>query len=459
MANGRQLIAIALGLLIGRCCGAAPASNVVIVYNDQQPEGQGLAEYYAAKRDVPTNQICRISVRPAETITRKEFNEEIRRPIARFFTEQGLWKQVVRSGPGLSLMDVAGVEMVENRIWYLVLIYGVPVRIERDPGLNEAVVEQELPAPMRRNEAAVDSELALLPSPGLPLIGPVGNPFFNAASWHFGPPLNRQMILAGRLDGPDPQIIRRMIDDAVATERHGLLGRAYFDIRSITDPGYVAGDQWIRRAYDAFVRAGYECYLDEKPETIPESFPMPDAAVYAGWYAPNVVGPFQRKDFRFRPGAIAYHLHSASAADIRSRGAYWVGPLLAKGADVTMGNVYEPYLTMTPHVDRFFKALLEGATFLEAAYHSQVALSWQTTFVGDPLYRPFKLSVKEQIAVLESEKSPDLPWAYLREVRLLAAGGKVAEARQLCHEKAEQLGSDLLRQVDRELSQPDQKNK
>ncbi len=402
MGTGKFWISFLL-VVVGRFCEAAGEGGadsqsrpttvlgrqVLIVYNDQEPEGQALAAHYAVQRDVPTSQICRISVRPAETITRKEFAEQVRRPIARFLTEQGLWKQLVRSGLGLSLSAVAGVETVENQIAYVVLVYGVPLRIERDPGLKEET-KRDVPAPMRRNEAAVDSELAVLPSPGLPVTGPVGNPFYNAESWRFESPLNRQMLLVGRLDGPDAQTVRRMIKDAVAVERAGgLRGRAYFDVRSIKEAGYVEGDNWLRRAHEAFQQAGVECVLDEKPETWPQEFPMEDAAIYAGWYMPNVVGPFTRKEFRFKPGAIAYHLHSNSGSGVRTRVAYWVGPLLDKGAAATMGNVYEPYLMMTPHVDRFFLALLGGATFLEAAYWSQPALSWQTTFVGDPLYRPF----------------------------------------------------------------------
>ena len=33
-----------------------------------------------------------------------------------------------------------------------------------------------------------------------------------------------------------------------------------------------------------------------------------------------------------------------------------------------MGNVYEPYLALTPHLDVFTKRLLDGDSFAEAAY-------------------------------------------------------------------------------------------
>ncbi len=56
-----------------------------------------------------------------------------------------------------------------------------------------------------------------------------------------------------------------------------------------------------------------------------------------------------------------------------------------------MGNVYEPYLPFTPNLDIFNERLRNGFTFAESAYMSQNVISWMTTFVGDPLYSPFKI--------------------------------------------------------------------
>ena len=139
---------------------------------------------------------------------------------------------------------------------------------------------------------------------------------------------------------------------------------------------------------------------------------------------------------------MAYHLHSASATSVRTRTAFWVGPLLAKGAAASFGNVREPYLDLTPHLDIFFRwLLLRGATFAEAGWASERGLSWQTTFVGDPLYRPFAVPVDEQIARLTRDQHPDLAWAYLRKVNQLLANGDTGPAEQLCREKATALKS------------------
>ena len=83
-------------------------------------------------------------------------------------------------------------------------MYGVPLRIDSDPNLAERVPETTQKE-FRRNEASVESELATLPSPGLPITGFLRNPFFGSASVQFEPPLNNTMLLVGRLDGPDPR--------------------------------------------------------------------------------------------------------------------------------------------------------------------------------------------------------------------------------------------------------------
>ncbi len=114
---------------------------------------------------------------------------------------------------------------------------------------------------------------------------------------------------------------------------------------------------------------------------------MSQIAIYIGWYDETVSGPFTQPGVEFFPGAFAYHLHSFSAASLRSTNRNWVGPLLARGAAVSIGAVDEPYLGGTPDIATFIGRFLhENFTFGEAAYAAQGVLSWQNTVVGDPLY-------------------------------------------------------------------------
>ena len=406
--------------------GAGPGDEVIVVYNTRVPESKVVAEYYAKRRIVPGGQIFGFSLSTNLEMTRAEFRDSLQKPLASLLEEKKLWhigSQIVRATNGRP----ARVESIvrTTKIRYAVLCYGVPARILKDPTLKEEGDEKRRPE-FRRNEAAVDTELALLPciEERLPLAGMLPNPLFGATIEAAFNPTNR-VLMVTRLDGPSAEIARGLVDKAIEAETDGLWGRAYFDLRGVTDPGYKPGDDWIRAASEICQRLGFETVVDEKPETFPAEFPMSQIAVYCGWYENNASGPFARPHVEFMPGAFAYHLHSYSAANLRSTTQNWVGPLLAKGATITMGCVDEPYLGGTPQVGVFVARLIyDRMTFGEAAYAAQPVLSWQTTIVGDPLYRPFAKHMEQLQRELETKQSKLVEWCYLRLVDVNLANGK-----------------------------------
>jgi tetratricopeptide (TPR) repeat protein len=234
------------------------------------------------------------------------------------------------------------------------------------------------------------------------------------------------------LDGPSAALARALVDKALEAETNGLWGRAYFDLRGLTNGPYKEGDDWIGAAAEITRRFGYEAVVDDKPETFPAAFPMSQIALYAGWYDPDASGPFTRPKVEFMPGAFAYHLQSFSARTLRSTSKFWCGPLLAAGATATMGSIDEPFLDGSPNIGVFFACWLPGGfTFGEAAYACQKALSWQTTVIGDPLYRPFGKTPRQQHDALEQRHSKLIEWADLRYAdESLVLGLKPAEVVQ-----------------------------
>jgi uncharacterized protein (TIGR03790 family) len=425
-----KIPSILLAVLVcgGALCSRAanPGDEVIIVYNIRVPESKEVADYYAARRHVPANQIFGFPLSTNEDMSRMEFHDALQQPLAQGLKKQKLWQ----IGPTIvhaTTNHPGRVEWkpVESKIRYALLCYGVPLRIDKDPNLQEPGMENLRPE-MRRDEAAVDSELALLPQieEKLPLAGPLRNAVYtttNAAMLH---PTNG-VLLVTRLDGPTPAIARGLVDKALQAEADGLWGRAYFDLRNTTEPSYKLGDDWIRGASEICRHLGFEVVVDENPGTFPAAFPMSQIAIYIGWYDGSVSGPFTRPVVEFMPGAFAYHLHSYSAATLRSTTQNWVGPLLAKGATITMGCVAEPYLSGTPDVAVFTARLIfQRLTFGEAAYAAQPVLSWQTTVVGDPLYRPFGKSPDQLHQELVSHGSKLVEWSWLRLVDLNLASGK-----------------------------------
>lgn len=409
---------VALTLFSLTFVSVAPAADsgqsVVVVYNSKVPASREVAEHYAQAREVPTNQLVGLELPEGEGMTRAQFRFDLQEPLYKKFTDAGWFKTKVDLSTGR-----LGEKVVESSVRYLVLCYGVPVRIQPEPTLTEPNTSK-LSAEMRRNEAAVDSELVWLPIMKMyPLVsGPMQNEFFGQTNASIFNPTNG-ILLTARLDGPSPEIAKSLVDKALSAETNGLWGRAYFDTRGITQGSFKEGDDWIQAAAGISHQLGFPTVVDKLPATFSTNFPMSEIAFYAGWYDANVSGPFTAKNVDFMPGAFAYHLHSFSAANIRSASQNWVGPLLNKGATATIGYVYEPYLGGTLDVGVFAARFLhEGFSFGEAAWAASRVISWQTTVVGDPLYRPFALTAQQLHERLAKRHDPLIEWSHLRVVDL-----------------------------------------
>jgi uncharacterized protein (TIGR03790 family) len=403
---------------------AEAAPPVVVIYNQRMPESKAVADYYASQRHVPANQLVGLKLPTSETITRTEYTEQLEKPLLQALLDRGLFT-FAQPGQLASSHDPTHPKsrVVSAKVRYAALCYGVPTRILESSNLAESDLDA-LPPPLRRNGAAVDSELACLPmAQPRRLTGPLPNPAFAATNQGLLHPTNG-ILLVTRLDGPSPAIARRLVDLAREAETNGLWGRAYFDTRGITNGEYVLGDNWLRAAAALARRLGFETVLDERPETFPPGFPMSHIALYAGWYDGHVSGPLVTPRVEFMPGAFAYHLHSFSAAAVRSTNLHWVGPLLARGATATMGAVDEPYLAGTPDIALFLvRWIYLGFSFGEAAWAAQNVLSWQNLAVGDPLYRPFGRRPDVLHAELEQRVSKLLEWSHLRIVNVNLATG------------------------------------
>ena len=427
--NNKTWLLILIALLTAASLPAAnPGDEVVVLYNTRLSESKDVAEHYAERRHVPGGQVFGLPLSTNEEISRAEFRDSLQRPLAKQLEEKHLWSIRSRMFPAVSNQP-AHIEWHVNqtKIRYLVLCYGVPLRIAEDPNLKEDGLDKVRPE-LRRNVAAVDSELALLPliEQGYPLHGPLNNGTYGATNTALLNPTNNLLMVA-RLDGPSAALARGLVDRALQAETDGLWGRAYFDLRNTSEPGLKIGDDWIRGASEICRRLGFETIVDENPGTFPPSFPMSQIALYVGWYSQDADGPFTQPNVEFMPGAFAYHLFSFSALTLRSTTRGWAGPFVAKGATATMGCVDEPYIGGTPDMAAFItRFIYYGFTFGEAAYAGQPVLSWQTTVVGDPLYRPFGGNPEQLHRRLVENHNKLAEWSFLRMVNLGVANGRPA---------------------------------
>lgn len=247
-----------------------------------------------------------------------------------------------------------------------------------------------------RSEAAVDSELALLWWRPYKLVYQIANWLSCRANLYATDEsdvvrkvLGEVTLMHCRLDGPSPQVVRRMIDDAIEVEQRGLTGTVYVDLDPTRNTRQLA---WQVRALLRFIelvgtKTTFQVVVDDNPELF-QPGGCPHTAMYCGWYSlMEYVDAFE-----FVPGAVAYHIASGEAISLRDPTAtYWCKEILANGAAATLGPVMEPFLRGIPRPDEFFGLLLTGQyTLAETFSLANPWVSWRVIVLGDPLYNPFK---------------------------------------------------------------------
>ena len=270
--------------------------------------------------------------------------------------------------------------------------------------------KQEYTLSHGESQAGVDSELMLLWWPKYDLVRWVPNPLNFQASDGYRK-RSAPVVMTCRLDGPTPEIAKRLVDDSVAVEAKGLTGNVVIDARGIPfDPkgkgdtgfGYGGYDESFRETAKLLEKAGMKVTLDQKNEVLPAGSAK-GVALYAGWYSH---GKFV-DCCDYVPGAIAWHLASSECNTLhRADAQVWCPNLLKKGVCATLGPVAEPYTVGFPKPAEFFGFLATGEYTLVESYARTVQMcSWMTVLVGDPLYNPFKKNAKLKSAdVLPSPK-------------------------------------------------------
>ncbi len=403
-----KILAFLVFLCVPLVAQALTPAEVAVVANGFVEESVELARYYMKQRGIPKENLIRIKTTSKEVCSREEYDEEIAAPVREFLQKRG--------GQGA--------------IRTLVTMYGVPLRVNPPPLSKEgkallkklqgerdalrkrlkqaddqsrdetaglkasiAVLEGQLKA-LNKSEyrVAVDSELALVLADDYPLDGWVVNPFFLGAGQQARPVGKDEVLFVARLDGPTEQIVRRIIDDSLATEAQGLKGTAYFDARwkrpaKEERVGTAFYDQSIHRAA-ARVRTDQRLPVvvnDQQAVFAPGE--APEAALYCGWYSLSRYVDA----FTWKRGAVGYHIASGECGTLRpGSGQGWCKRMLESGVAATLGPVGEPYLQAFPPPEAFFALLLDGSySLVESYFLSLPFLSWQMVLIGDPLYRPF----------------------------------------------------------------------
>jgi uncharacterized protein (TIGR03790 family) len=410
-----RLVSSALLLVLVLPVSALEPAEIAILVNKKSASSREVADHYVAKRGVPNENIVELLLPAGEDISRNDYERLVL--------------------PNLR----AALEPKKSKIKCLLTTYGVPLRIGgKEPSGDEKKEAEELKPKLaaakkalgelekaekkdavellakreeiRRQEnrldtithretlAAFDSELMLLWHPTYSLVRWQPNPF----NWQFPAAIRAKLplpLMTCRLDGPTPEIAKRLVEDAIEVEKTGLSGKVYIDARGIgfdaKKPGDAGGyggyDESFREMAELLKSAKFEVTLDNKTELFPPGS-CPDAALYAGWYSHGNYIP----SCTFKKGAVAWHLASSEAVTLRNeKSKVWCPNLLKAGVAATIGPVAEPYTIGFPKPAEFFGFLATGKYPLVECYAKTVYFtSWMTVLVGDPLYNPYKSSPK-----------------------------------------------------------------
>ena len=419
------------GISLRAATPADDAAATVVVYNVNDPEAKGLADFYCASRGIAPSREIPLYAPLKEEISREQYDASIATPLR---------KELIRRGAWLVTLDMMNRPILyASTVRYVALIRGIPLKIiqcAEYPGDSRTQPDPHGGC----NAASVDSELSVLGLFSPQISGTLLNPLYQESS----PPKGEQgegktsplgMLFVSRLDAPAVEAVKTMISNGIKAEKEGLWGWGYTDLRSVGTQGYERGDRWIKAAGEAMRKNGIPVITDDLPETIQSAFPVTHAAAYYGWYAENIDGPFAHSDFRFVPGAVAVHLHSYTASTLRDPKKGWTAPLLTHGASASLGNVYEPFLPFTTNLGVFASALLEGRNLAESYYSAQPVLSWMNVCVGDPLYRPYT-------AWYSPEPTSPSVWSDYRSI-ILAHGGDVMSAAADLKSRSEEKNESL----------------
>jgi uncharacterized protein (TIGR03790 family) len=376
----RRLAVVFLLCVIPGSALAQTGSNVLVVVNAASADSTRIAEHYVRARSIPAENVVRLSGLAAdvpEVISRLGYERFIERPIADWLSRHS----------------------IHDRILYIVLTKGIPLRVEGTRG-------------RKGTEASVDSELTLLyralTGRPVPPQGRVENPYF---AGHTAPELFKQfshkdydIFLVTRLDGFTVDEVLALIDRGSSPTREG---RLLFDQKAALDD---PGNAWLSAVAERLTKDGY----GNRVVLETTSKPLTDEVNVLGYFSWGSNDPAIKQrnlNLAFVPGALAATFVSSDARTFREPAAEWVfgdtkdpksryggsaesliGDLVRQGATGVAGHVAEPYFDAIVRPNLLFPAYLAGLNLAEAFYAAMPYVSWQAVVVGDPLCAPFRSS-------------------------------------------------------------------
>jgi uncharacterized protein (TIGR03790 family) len=302
------------------------ASRVLVVYATNSPDSVAVKNHYIQARfsQPATAPVCGITLPD---------------PAASVLAETD-WLNAVKT-PIRNCLTAAG----KTQILYIVLAYIRPFAVNLPRGRGYYAMDSYIsdiwdqystvdfnPGPTAAHRYYADMQNQ----------GNVYAPFQSLAEFR-AQPRSQLLYSTWRLDGSTPAIAMGIVDKATLAMNRAsgaaCIDRNRGDIGGILDASYGAGDWDLHKAAVFLGQAGLYVVEDSNydefgsglaPATCPaDGSPV---AFYSGWYSLNHYNG--SGVFNWAPGAIGFHLDSASMLDPRG-GANWSANALVNGITVT----------------------------------------------------------------------------------------------------------------------------
>ena len=400
------------------------SENIWIVYNASDPESAELADFYRAARSIPEKNVVGLDTlgdAPKDGIVSREYYfKNIENPLIAALAERGALEAVKISENGGEGRHAY--LLTKNKAGFIVLCRGIPWGVKSS---DPKVPQRSGKYSGNSDAASVDSELSARFLPSKSFAGSLRNPLFDRdgevkSAEAFG------VLRVARLDGASISDVKESVKSGLSAELRGARGTVCLDKYK----KFPSGDAWYENAAKILSGMGYEMFSDDAIGMMSFDRRFDAVLFYLGWYGNIPSGHLRDMDLKFARGAVSLHIYSFSSLYLRRR-VEWSANAVAHGAAATVGNVFEPFLGGVHNPEVFVRALARGACAGEAAYASIPSLSWQSIFLGDPLYRPFKLSLDEQLAAIARGDVDEFSqYAVIRKMNLLKAKNGVESAEQ-----------------------------
>ncbi|MBQ7525920.1 MAG: TIGR03790 family protein [Abditibacteriota bacterium] len=382
------LAAIGAFVLSGCVCQSRDSESdyVLVVQNEKSPVSMRVASYYVQKRHINKRNIVTISVQDSskdtagEKITLDDFAQKIYKPVRDHLTAN----------------------KTENKIKYIVLTKGIPIKLDKDP-VDGKVFPQSVDSLLAGMDLKEPVMLQIRPSNAK-----LGFPTINRY-WNSKEPFSHEKYggyLVTRLDGYTEADAKALVDRALGdppAKPVALLDcqnvRGDEDLKDIP-VSFIAPDGTPRFRGMTYQKYDYDILkaakiLEERGDievrlSTDQTFTGCEKSLtfYASWGS-NDKGFSQEvyRSLRFTPRSIAETAVSTSGRTMlpREGGQSLMCDLVAQGVAGCKCYVSEPYLYAIASPSIAFELYAEGRNLAESFYAASRVITWKDIVLGDPL--------------------------------------------------------------------------